>query len=116
MQAIDHLSLYLVPFADRCRVNTWNCTDKKPSPLGGSLGVRKDFHRRPGSRVDRNLLAYTGLLRTLSSLVYGVELGSNLVLESNKAFNRTIYHLHQELDFRPVRGHLRGVETLYPAV
>jgi hypothetical protein len=30
---------------------------------------------------------------------YGVEFWSNLILESNKAFNRTIYHLHQELEF-----------------
>jgi uncharacterized Zn finger protein len=46
-----------------------------------------------------NLIAYTGLLRKLSSLVYGFERGSNLILESNKAFNRTLYHLHQELEF-----------------
>ena len=31
--------------------------------------------------------------------MYGFECGSRLVLESNKAFNRTIYHLHQELEF-----------------
>jgi hypothetical protein len=48
-----------------------------------------------------NLIAYTGLLPmpAVSSLMYGFERGSHLVLESNKAFNRTIYHLHQELEF-----------------
>jgi hypothetical protein len=68
-----------------------------------------------------NLLAYTGLLRTVSSLVYGVERGSHLILESNKAFNRTIYHLHQELEFtvpfedtfEVSRGFIRLHEEMY---
>jgi FAD/FMN-containing dehydrogenase len=30
----NHLSLYLFPFTDRCRINTWNRTDKKQSVLG----------------------------------------------------------------------------------
>ena len=34
-----------------------------------------------------------------ASPLYGIERGSNLVLESNEAFNRSIYHLHQELEF-----------------
>jgi hypothetical protein len=38
-------------------------------------------------------------LRGVSSLFYGFERGSNLVLRSDKAFNRTLYHLHQELEF-----------------
>jgi FAD/FMN-containing dehydrogenase len=99
LQENDHLSLYLFPFADRCRVNTWNRTDKKPSPLGDLWEFVKTSIDALGAAWIGNLFAYTGLLRTLSSLVYGVELGSNLILESNKAFNRTIYHLHQELEF-----------------
>jgi hypothetical protein len=46
-----------------------------------------------------NLISYTGLLHKVSSLVYGVERGSNLILESHNAFNRTLYHLHQKLEF-----------------
>jgi hypothetical protein len=38
-------------------------------------------------------------LRAFSSLAYGAMFGSHLVLESNRAFNRKIYHLHQELEF-----------------
>src|ERR687893_2406500 len=30
----DHLSLYLFPFTDKCRINTWNRTDKKRSLFG----------------------------------------------------------------------------------
>jgi hypothetical protein len=46
-----------------------------------------------------NLAAYTGLLPAISSLVSGIKRGSNIVLESNEAFNRSIYHLHQEYEF-----------------
>jgi hypothetical protein len=97
----DHLSLYLFPFTDKCRINTWNRTDKKPS----ALGDLREFARTSADALAAawvgNLIAYTGLLPmpAVSSLMYGFERGSHLVLESNKAFNRTIYHLHQELEF-----------------
>jgi hypothetical protein len=95
----DHLSVYLFPFTDRCRINTWNRTEKSRSILGDVREFVKTSIDALGAAWVGNFLAYAGLLRTLSPLVYGVELGSNLVLESNKAFNRTIYHLHQELEF-----------------
>ncbi len=95
----DHLSVYLFPFTDRCRINTWNRTGKKLSVLGDLREFIRASVDALGAAWIGNLLAYAGLLRTLSPLVYGVERGSNLVLESNKAFNRTIYHLHQELEF-----------------
>jgi hypothetical protein len=44
-------------------------------------------------------MAYTGLLERLSNWAYGLKQGTDLVLESNRAYNRTIYHLHQELEF-----------------
>ncbi len=95
----DHLSLYLFPFTDKCRVNTWNRVDKSRSPLGDLREFIRTSVDALGAAWVGNLLAYAGLLGALSPLVYGVERGSNLVLESDKAFNRTIYHLHQELEF-----------------
>ena len=95
----DHLSVYMFPFTERCRINTWNRTDKGRSILGDFREFMRTSIDALGAAWIGNFLAYTGLLRTLSPLVYGVERGSNLVLESNKAFNRTIYHLHQELEF-----------------
>jgi hypothetical protein len=44
-------------------------------------------------------MAYTGLLPSLSSPTHSIKRGTDLVLESNKAFNRSIFHLHQELEF-----------------
>jgi hypothetical protein len=94
----EHLSLYLFPFAKRCRVNTWNSTPKKKT----RFGKVREFARISADALMAawvgNFFAYAGLLRCASPL-YGIERGSNLVLESNEAFNRSIYHLHQELEF-----------------
>jgi FAD/FMN-containing dehydrogenase len=95
----DHLSLFLFPFTDKCRVNTWNRTDKQQSVLGDLREFARISADALAAAWVGNLFAYTGLLPVFSPLMYGFERGSHLVLESNKAFNRTIYHLHQELEF-----------------
>src|SRR5918998_5323994 len=95
----DHLSVYLFPFTYRCRINTWNRTDKRRSVLGDLREFVRTSVDALGAAWIGNFLSYAGLLGTVAPLVYGVERGSHLVLESNKAFNRTIYHLHQELEF-----------------
>ena len=95
----EHLSLYLFPFTDKCQISTWNSTTKPKSFLG-------PFREFVAISADAllaawfgNLLAYAGLLPKLSSFTHGLKRGTDLVMESNKAFNRTIYHLHQELEF-----------------
>jgi hypothetical protein len=97
-----HFSLYLFPFSDQCQVNTWNRTCQPHSPYA-------DIREFANISLDAllaawvgNLLAYAKLLplsRHWSRLSYLVRRGSNLVLESDCAYNRTIYHLHQELEF-----------------
>jgi hypothetical protein len=99
MQSNEHLSLYLFPFSDKCQISTWNRTERKKSFLGP---LREFFAISLDALLSAwfgNFMAYTGLLPTLATLAYGLKRGTNLVLESNKAFNRTIYHLHQELEF-----------------
>ena len=95
----DHLSLYLFPFTDKCQINTWASTEAKQS----FLGPLREF---VAISIDAllaawfaNLVSYSGLLPKLSNLSHGLKKGTNLVMESYKAFNRTIYHLHQELEF-----------------
>ncbi len=95
----DHLSFYLFPFSDVCQINTWNRTNKRLSFLA-------DLREFVNISIDAfmaawvgNLAAYAGWLRAFSSLAYGARFGSHLVLDSHRAFNRTIYHLHQELEF-----------------
>ena len=95
----DHLSFYLFPFSGKCQVNTWDRTCRGRSRLGNArefLSISLDALL---ASWLGNLLAYAGLLPKLGSRVYIKKRGTNLVLESNAAFNRTIYHLHQELEF-----------------
>jgi hypothetical protein len=95
----DHLSLYIFPFAKKCQVSRWNRTNDPKSflgPLREFIAISFDALMSAGFG---NFMAYTGLLRKLSNLAYGLKQGTDLVMESNKAFNRTIYHLHQELEF-----------------
>lgn len=98
-QRNKHFSLYLFPFTDRCQINTWNPTVKPKSllgPLREFLSISKDALL---SAWFGGFMADSGLLPQLASLSYAFKRGTNLVLESNKAFNRTIYPLHQELEF-----------------
>jgi hypothetical protein len=98
----DHFSLYLFPFTDQCQVNTWNRTDQPHSP---NADIREFCNISLDALLAAwvgNLLAYAKLLplsRRWSRLSYLARRGSNLVLESDCAYNRTIYHLHQELEF-----------------
>ena len=95
----DHFSLYLFPFTGKCQVSTWNKTSKSKSFFGSIREfIAISFDALLASWFG-NLMAYTGLLPSLSSGTHSIKRGTNLVLESNKAFNRSIYHLHQELEF-----------------
>ena len=99
LQENEHFSLYLFPFTEKCQINTWNRSDREKSVLG----TVREF---AAISIDAllaawfgNFLAYTGFLPALSTIAHSLKKGTNLVLESNEAFNRTIYHLHQELEF-----------------
>ncbi len=95
----DHLSLYLFPFTTKCQISSWNRTTKPKSflgPLREFIAISFDALL---AAWFGNLMAYTGTLKKLSHFTHGLKKGTDLVMESNKAFNRTIYHLHQELEF-----------------
>ena len=95
----EHLSLYLFPFTRKCQISTWNYSPKPKSFLGPLREfIAISFDALLASWFG-NLMAYAGLLPKLSSTTHGLKRGTDLVMESNKAFNRTIYHLHQELEF-----------------
>jgi hypothetical protein len=103
IQGNDHFSLYVFPFAQECQVNTWNRTYQ---PRGRNANIREFANISSDALLAAwvgNLLAYTKLLplsRHRARLYYLIRRGSkDLVLESDAAFNRTIYHLHQELEF-----------------
>lgn len=93
-----HLSLYIFPFADVCQVSIWNVTEKPQSFLNELREFIAISFDALSSAWFGNLMAYTGLLPR-SNCTYGFKRGTDLIMESNAAFNRTIYHLHQELEF-----------------
>ena len=95
----EHLSLYLFPFTGKCQISTWNASPKPKSFLGPLREfIAISFDALLASWFG-NFMAYTGLLPTVSNATHSLKRGTDLVMESNKAFNRTIYHLHQELEF-----------------
>ncbi|NCF69775.1 MAG: FAD-binding protein [Chloroflexi bacterium] len=95
----DHVSLYLFPFTDKCQINLWNSTEQEKSflgPLREFIMISLDALL---AAWLANLAAYTGLLPNITSLLSRIKKGSDIVMESNQAFNRSIYHLHQEFEF-----------------
>lgn len=93
-----HMSLYLFPFTDRCQINTWNPTKESRSflgPLREFVGICMDAWLQSWFG---NFMAYSRLLPKVSDFAHGMKRGTDLVMESFKAFNRSIYHLHQELE------------------
>jgi hypothetical protein len=94
-----HLSLYLFPFTDRCQINTWNPTPKKKSMLGPLREFIDISIDALGAAWIGNLVAYSGRLEKWSDCLTRIKRGTDLVMESYKAFHRSIYHLHQELEF-----------------
>jgi hypothetical protein len=95
----QHLSLYLFPFSRRCQVNLWNEVDKPHSRFGR---WREFFSISFDAFISAwvgGFLSATGLLRKLSPTIYKIKQPTHLVLESDEAYSRSIYHNHQELEF-----------------
>ncbi|MFN2117290.1 MAG: D-arabinono-1,4-lactone oxidase [Candidatus Promineifilaceae bacterium] len=119
----DHVSLYLFPFSDSCQINIWNRTEREQSFLGPLREFMIISLDALLAAWLGNFASYTGLLPKFSALIPRFRKGSNIVLESNEAFNRSIYHLHQELEFSvpfedifPVaRRFVQLYEEMYPA-
>jgi hypothetical protein len=95
----EHMSLYVFPFTKLCQINKWNETKEPQSKLGA---WREFFNISTDALTGvwiGNLIAYTGTLKFFSRIIYGLKKNTDLVLESAEGFSRTIYPLHQELEF-----------------
>ncbi len=95
----DHMSLYMFPFTEVCLINTWNRTQRPKTFLGPLRELASTSIDALSQAWLGDLLAYSGSLPALSSFVSRLKPDTDYVLESNEAFNRTIYLVHQELEF-----------------
>jgi hypothetical protein len=95
----EHFGIYLFPFTEKCQINRWNRTDAGKSRFGPMREFISISLEALLTTWIGNLLAYAKLMPKFSSLAYGMKKGTDLVMESYKAHNRTIYPLHQEMEF-----------------
>ncbi len=95
----DHFSLYVFPFTEWVQVHYWNPTTARKSFLGPFREYLNLVKQALGMSWFGDLVAHLGWLPKLATLMTRLQKGSNLVLQSHKGFNRTLYPIHEELEF-----------------
>lgn len=94
----DHVSFYAYPFTDGVHLHTWDRTDQRPT-VGGR--VREAFNEAKATAaaaVVGDAAAHLGLLPATAPVAMRLQAPIDLVHRAHQAFNRTQYHLHQELE------------------
>lgn len=93
----EHVSFYAYPFTRLVHVHTWRHTD---APLTVAGPLREVVHQAAAlaASVLGDWYAHRKRLDECSERVIGAQPSADLVLRSHDAFNRTLYHLHQELE------------------
>ena len=117
----DHASLYVFPFAKHLQLHTWDRTEEPRSRLAWLREYVMITFAALSAAWLGDFLAWCRLLPKLSDQILRTQKNTSLVMESFAGFNRTIYHMHQELEFAvpvertwEVTEHLLGLyEELY---
>ena len=94
----DHVSLYAYPFTDLLHVHTWDATDEPLSTMGDRREAANEAKAAITAATIGDASAHWGLLPRTAGVAMRLQKGSDLVLESHRAFSRSQYHLHQELE------------------
>lgn len=117
LAAHDHCSFYFFPFAKTCFLNTWDRTEAPLTPLGRLREALAFSFDAVASSAVGNLLAATGLLPRWAERSLQLSGKADRVMESFRGYNRTVYSLHQELEFAVDQGRAAEVwarfNTLY---
>jgi len=95
----DHASFYVFPFAKHVQLHTWDHTQADKSFFNRLREYINISWAALAAAWIGDLLALTRLLPKLSDIIVRTQRNSNLVMQSHLGFNRTIYHMHQELEF-----------------
>lgn len=94
----DHVSFYAYPFTDQVHVHTWNRTDRSPSRLGRLREALNEAKAAAAAAVVGDAAAHLGVLPWTAPVAMRLQAPIDLVHRAHDAFNRTQYHLHQELE------------------
>lgn len=94
----DHVSFYVYPFTDQVHVHTWNPTDDPPSFGGRIREALNEAKAAISAAVVGDAAAHLGVLPWTAPVAMRLQTPIDLVHRSHEAFNRTQYHLHQELE------------------
>ena len=95
----QHVSFYLFPFTRKMLLHTWDRTGAKMSVLGVMRETTSITLAALSAAWIGDFLAWSKLLPGMASRLLRTQKSSTLVMKSYLGFNRTIYHLHQELEF-----------------
>ncbi|MDH4277734.1 MAG: FAD-binding protein [Acidimicrobiia bacterium] len=113
----DHVSFYAYPFTDHVHVHIWDRTDAAPSFAGRIREALNEAKAAIAAAVVGDAAAHLGVLPWTAPVAMRLQTPVDLVHRSHDAFNRTQYHLHQELEVAVPRDlvwdRLREVIELY---
>ncbi|MEM7093094.1 MAG: D-arabinono-1,4-lactone oxidase [Actinomycetota bacterium] len=94
-----HVNFYVFPFARYTQLHLWDRVEDPKSRFGD---LREFLHLAQTALTASwvgDALAKAKLLPKVIDWSLHLQPGSDLVLDSAQAFNRTIYHMHQEIEF-----------------
>lgn len=115
----DHVSFYAYPFTDQVHVHTWDRTDDSPSVLGRTREALNEAKAAVAASVIGDAAAHFGVLPWTAPVAMRLQAPIGLVHRAHDAFNRTQYHLHQELELAVPRDdvwhRLKELLDLYEA-
>jgi len=99
LDANDHVSFYVYPFTQLLHVHLWNRTEAPRSPFATFRESLNEAKAALGAALIGDGAAHLGMLATKAEGGMRTQSATNLVFHSYDSFTRTLYHLHQELEF-----------------
>jgi len=95
----DHLSFYVFPFATDLQVHTWDRTDAPVSKRAAWREFKAITIAALGAAWIGDAIAWRKKLSAKADKLVNIAQHTDLVMTSAAGFNRSIYHMHQELEF-----------------
>ena len=94
----EHVSFYAYPFTRKVHVHTWDRTDEAPTSGGRLREALNEAKAVVAAAVVGDAAAHLGVLSFTAPIAMRLQTPIDLIHRAHEAFNRTQYHLHQELE------------------